>query len=38
MSFVIRYIVSSTGPEEGHRFAALSIVRSLRHDELLADG
>src|SRR6266516_2696200 len=27
MSFVIRYIVSRTGADEGHRFAALSIVR-----------
>ena len=28
MSFVTLYIVSSTGPDEGHRFAALSIVSS----------
>src|ERR687887_968847 len=28
MSFVIRYIVSSTGADEGQRFAAFSIVRS----------
>src|SRR5216117_4108291 len=27
MSFVIRYIVSRTAADEGHRFAALSIVR-----------
>src|SRR5712692_8449255 len=28
MSFVIRYIVSSTGPDEGQRLAAFSMVRS----------
>src|SRR3954467_12427963 len=28
MSLVSRYIVSSTGPDEGHRLAALSMVSS----------
>ena len=28
MSFVSRYSVSSTGPDEGHRLAAFSIVSS----------
>ena len=37
MSFVILYSVSSTGADEGHRFAAFSIVSSGGMTRLIAD-